>query len=322
VLLVAITLLAVRLLSRRPYAAVGWFWFLGTLVPVIGLVQVGEQALADRYTYIPYIGLFIAIAWGAAEIARRSKFLKALTWSVLLCALAVLVAATHRQTLHWRSTETLFRQAVAVTENNPMAREILAGALLEAGDLDEAEQHAGEALRLQPGFVEAEITLANILARRGNYEEAASRLAEVLRKNPRDWNTHFSLAQAFKLSGETARAIEQYRLGLRLKPEHPDALNNLAWILATHPDAALRNGSQAVELAERACALTRHRRPMLVGTLAAAYAEAGQFDKAIAAAQKARALALASGQEDLAHKNSELLNLYQGGQPYREPTEP
>ena len=317
--LVVATLLAVRLLARHRYVAVGWFWFVGTLVPVIGLVQVGEQSMADRYTYIPYIGLGILVAWGAEEVARRSNQLKVLLVSAAVLALAGLLALTRIQALYWQSTETLFRHAVAVTIDNPTAQEALAGALAEAGRLEEAEQHCREALRLRPEFSEAEIAYASILARQGKLAEAHAHLTEVLRRNPRDASAYFSLAQAFNLSGDTAQAIDQYREGLKSKPDTASALNNLAWILAACPDAAFRNGDEAVRLAQRACDLTRYQRPMLIGTLAAAYAEAGRFDEAVAAAQKAHDLALAAGQNELAAKNQQLLELYQSRQAYHEP---
>ena len=319
--LALLTLLAARLLSRARYVPVGWCWFLGTLVPVIGLVQVGEQAMADRYTYLPSIGLFILIAWGTEEIARRSHRLKLLTWAGALCALAALLVATRAQTRHWQNTETLFRQAVAVTKDNPMAQEVLGSALSETGNLPEAEFHCLEALRLRPDFPDAEIAYAAILARQGKFAAARTRLAAVLRKHPREASAYFSLAQAFNLSGDTAQAINQYREGLHLQLDHPDALNNLAWIRAAHSNPAFRNGGEAVQLAQRACELTRYQRPIMVGTLAAAYAEAGRFDEAIATAQKACALARTTGQEDLAVKNQKLLDLYQAHQPYHEPAE-
>jgi tetratricopeptide (TPR) repeat protein len=317
--LVLLTLLAARLLARARYVPVGWCWFVGTLVPVIGLVQVGEQAMADRYTYLPSIGFFILIAWGAEEFARRNKLLERLTTAAALCALAALLGATRTQTRCWQNTETLFRQAVAATRDNPTAQEALGSTLSETGNLPEAERHCLEALRLRPDFTEAEIAYATILARQGRFAEARPRLAEVLRRNPRDANDHFSLAQALNLIGDTIQAIAQYREGLRLKPDHSDALNNLAWIRAAHANPAFRDGEEAVRLAQRACELTRYQRPIMIGTLAAAYAEAGRFDEAIATAQKARALAAASGEKALADKNQRLLELYQAHQPYHEP---
>ena len=124
--------------------------------------------------------------------------------------------------------------------------------------------------------------------------------------------------QIFNLSGDTAQAIEHYREGLRWKPDQPDALNNLAWLRAANPDPAFRNGDEAVQLAQQACALTRYQRPIIVGTLAAAYAEAGRFDEAIATAQRARDLALTAGQKELADQNQQLLELYWTRQPYHE----
>jgi tetratricopeptide (TPR) repeat protein len=321
-ILVLLTLVAVWLLSRARYVTVGWFWFVGTLVPVIGLVQVGEQAIADRYTYLPYIGLSILIAWGAEAMARRISLPKALVGCVAVLALGALLALTRAQTLYWLTTETLFRHTVAVTVDNPMAQETLANALSQRGNLEEAAEHCLEALRVRPDFSEAQITYASILAQQGRLAEARARLAEVLQKKPREAGAHFSLAQAFNLSGDTTQAIVQYREGLKLKSGDSNALNNLAWIRAAHADSAFRNGTEAVQLAQQACELTRYQRPIIVGTLAAAYAEAGRFEEAVATAQKARALALAAGQKDLAEKNQQLLELYRARRPYHEPTEP
>ncbi len=132
---------------------------------------------------------------------------------------------------------------------------------------------------------------------------------------------YFGLAGLLARQGDTAAAIEQYQQGLRWQPDLPDALNNLAWIRAASSNPAFRNGEEAVRLARRACELTGHRRPLLLGTLAAACAEAGRFEEAIAAAQKARDLAQASGQNELAQKNEALLKLYQSRRPYHEPPE-
>jgi len=130
------------------------------------------------------------------------------------------------------------------------------------------------------------------------------------------------LAQVLSQSGESARAVEHYREGLRRRPDHPEALNNLAWILATDPDANIRKGGEAVQFAKRACELTRYQRPLLLGTLAAAYAEAGHFDAAVATAREAIARARALGQSGLAEKNQQLLERYQAHQPYHEPARP
>ena len=130
------------------------------------------------------------------------------------------------------------------------------------------------------------------------------------------------VASAWAGQGKVQCAIQGYRAALALNPQSPEILNNLAWILATCPEANLRDGAEAVRLGERACELTRFQRTLMVGTLAAAYAEAGRFAEAVATAQKACALAAASGDEALAGKNRELLQLYRAGRPYHEPANP
>jgi protein O-mannosyl-transferase len=356
IVLAAVTLLALRLLPGHRYVAVGWFWFVGTLVPVIGLVQVGEQAIADRYTYLPSIGLFVLVSWSLGAIAGHCNRLKFLLVSASILSLAVLLVVTRGQVRYWQTSETLFRRALAVTENNPFAHCLLAGTLAGVGSFEEAEAHSLEALRLKPDFPEAQIICARVLAHQHKFEEAISRLSEVLRQNPGDALAHFSLGSVFGQQGDISQAIDhyrqaltlksdyadahfnlasllaqqgdipqaidEYRQGLKSKPNDPDALNNLAWVRAANSNPAFRNGDEAVQLARRACELTGYRKPLLVGTLAVAYAEAGQFEEAVATAQKARDLALASGQKELAEKNQQLLELYRTRRAYHEPLEP
>jgi tetratricopeptide (TPR) repeat protein len=228
--------------------------------------------------------------------------------------------------------------------------------LAGAGNFEEAEAHSLEALRLKPDFPEAQIICARVLAHQHKFEQAIARLSEVLRQNPGDALAHFSLGAVFGQQGDISRAIDhyrqtltlkpdyadahfnsasllaqqgdipqaidEYRQGLKSKPNDPDALNNLAWLRAANSNPACRNGDEAVQLARRACELTGYRKPVLVGTLAAAYAEAGQFEEAVATAQKARDFALASGQKELAEKNQQLLELYRTRRAYHEPLEP
>jgi protein O-mannosyl-transferase len=352
--LAVITALVLRLVARHGYLAVGWFWYLGTLVPVIGLVQVGEQAIADRYNYIPSIGLFVMAAWSLGDIACRWPRLKPVLCSASVIAVAALVVATRQQVLYWRTSETLFRHALAVTGDNPWVHCLLADTLADSGSFDEAEYQCREALRLKPGFPEIQVLYARVLERGKKLNQAAAVLSEVVQQNPADAaaqcalasvlsqkrdfapaiqhyrealrlkpnypEASFSLASALSQQGDASGAIAQYRAGLLLQPDSPDPLNNLAWILAANSNPAIRDGQEAVQLARRACDLTRYQRPMLVGTLAAAYAEAGRFDEAVAAAQKARDLALASQQQELADRNYKLLELYRTHQAYHEPS--
>jgi Flp pilus assembly protein TadD len=152
----------------------------------------------------------------------------------------------------------------------------------------------------------------------GRLDEAQAKILEALRLYPQFPDAHFQLARTLAMQHKTAEAISQYRTALQLQPAMPDALNNLAWILATNPQAEIHNGAEAVQLARRACALTRDSQPVLIGTLAAAYAEAGQFDEAVASAQKAHDLAVAQGLDKVAAKNSKLLELFRAHHAWQE----
>ncbi len=525
----AVTVLLALLLAvlwqrtARPYLLFGFAWFLGTLVPVIGLVQVGGQAIADRYQYIPQIGVFIAVVWLAAEWAQqqrqwRSGLVGAGALAVLACA-----TLTWQRVQDWKNSETLFTQALRVTQGNYIAhnnlglhylslkRYDLAIPCFEAAlalrpafaathsnlglalaarqQVPQAIEHLQEALRLKPGFFEAQVNLANlyfpqqrwsealvlleeavrtaphypegqysianVLAEQGRLEEAlahvrralqfrpdyvealnclgtiylkqgkledaatqyraalainpnfaearcnlglvaatqgrtaeaiteyeaalrvkpdllsarfglamvlerAGQLAQAgehwaaaLQLSPELWAAHEQLglllvrqgkvtealphfaeavkhqpdnyrlrgqyAMALDQAGETQRAVTEYRRAIELNGNQPELLNNLSWILATSTNAEWRNGAEAVQHGEAACRFTEHREAGYVGTLAAAYAEAGRFGDAVATAQKAIDLAKAAGQTDLATRNAELLELYRARKPYHEP---
>jgi Flp pilus assembly protein TadD len=193
-----------------------------------------------------------------------------------------------RQTRVWRDSETLYRHTLAQAGNAPLSEYL----------------HA---------------RLAHALFQNGRPAEALSEYASALQLDPNLPEAHEGMALALGSLGRTSEAITHYRAALRGKPDSPASLNNLAWLLATHPDPNVRQGTQAVALAERACALTQYRKPTLIGTLAAAYAEAGRFPEAIESAQKAEALATAAGDTNTAARNRELLELYRRNQPYREP---
>jgi Tfp pilus assembly protein PilF len=283
-ILLAISVFVVLTARTRPYLVVGWFWFCGMLVPVIGLIQVGMQSMADRYTYLPGVGLFIMAVWTLAESRLNTA-----KWKVALATASILVIGLYgftarAQVNYWRDSITLFTHAVEVYPNADEARGNLALALSNDGRLEEAVAHF------------------NI----------------VLQSQPDDPEMNFDIAVALNGLGKTKEAIQHYRHGLLANSNSPDALNNLAWILSTHPDAQFRNGRDALELAEKACRLTDYKRAMFLGTLAAAYAEARRFSEAVSMAERAVQLAESSNQPQLAAKNRELLELYRAGKPYRE----
>jgi tetratricopeptide (TPR) repeat protein len=383
-LLIFLSVFCIRRMRFQPYLLVGWFWFLVTLVPVIGLAQVSVQSMADRYLYLPSIGLFIMVAWGMAGIASISSLWRATVTVGTTVLLMACLLDTRYQLRYWRDSVTLFSRALEVTGENPMGNFFLGNALWVSGNLDaaaknyrsvlrsapnsedvhyrlgyilclqkkwpEAGVQFGEALRLNPDNPYAHKYLGDTLVAREKFDEAGTEYATALQLRPDDVvireamallvkkaetakaltslyetlksqptaEAHARIAVLRTTQGEFQDALEHYLAALRLKPDSPEVLNNLAWLLATCPDGHIRDGTQAVKHAGRACELTHYHMTPFVGTLAAAYAEAGRFDDAISTAQKACTLATESGDQDLLKRNQELLALYQSHQPYHE----
>jgi len=488
-LLVGIAVFVLNNRRRCPFLLMGWLWYCGTLVPMIGLVQTGGQAMADRHTYIASLGIMILAVWGVHALTRRWRH-RLITLSVAgLTVTVACLALTRHQLEYWRDSETLFQHALAVTENNYLAHNNLGDALERKGQTDEAIRQYQEAIHLRPTYADAHYNLGNVLYKKGqtdeairqfqdylrlkpdnidahynlgaafyqkgrmdeavnqfqevirlkanyaeahyclgmalgargqmdeatrqfqevirlkpDYADAYNKLAialdragqtdnaivqyqEYLRFRPDDGDARYNLAKALARRGRITDAVSQFREVIRLEPGNPDAhddlgdaliasgrldeaienyrralqtdpnrpqtlyrlglalgqlgrteeaidayraalklnpslapvLNNLAWALATSSNAQLRNGAEAVQLAERACELTHHTQPWFVGTLAAAYAEAGRFPDAAAMAEKAEQLAATAGAKKLAEQDRQLLELYRAGKPYHEP---
>jgi Tfp pilus assembly protein PilF len=328
VILALVTAVAFTSLRRKPWLAVGWLWYLGMLVPVIGLVQVGLQAMADRYTYLPAIGIFLMVAWSVGEVrgsrVEGQDYVARLTnqprllGAVALAIVSACAVLSSAQVHTWKDSETLYRHALTVTSDNAIVHGNLGSALIEQHRFAEAAGEFAEALRIKPGYAEAEGNWGFALALQGKVDEAIAHYHKALELKPDLERTHFTLGQALLMQGKRDEAIAEYRAALQINPDWPAAANDLAWILATDADEHIRDGAKAVELAERACRLTGLRETLFVGTLAAAYAEAGDFKNAVGTAEKARDLAKARGQPELARRNEELLELYRAGKPYRE----
>jgi Flp pilus assembly protein TadD len=246
ILLVAITVLALRARRQRPYLAVGWFWFLGTLLPVIGLVQIGLQSRADRYTYIPFIGISIAVAWGAAEIAGQRKWLTPVI--VALCAICPFVTWT--AVSNWRDSLTLFRHAIDVTSGNWVALSAYSQALIAQGRVEEAIPYVREALRLQPNLPEAHITLASALSERGDLNEAETRFRDALQLEPENADALEGLGMILTEKGQTREALERLTRAIALRPDDPDSHYNLgrAYALSHQLDPAIAQFREALRL--------------------------------------------------------------------------
>ena len=487
--LAAISAAVVAARRKCPWLLLGWLWYLVMLVPVIGLVQVGKQAMADRYTYLPQIGLSIILAWAGAAVCRWRPDRRGAFAVVMALLLAALMASAWRQTSYWQDSETLWTHALSCTSRNPVAHNNLGAAMKRQGRVDEAiaqyrkaleirpdhvealnnlgnalagrgrvdeaiaqyqkalairtdhvealnnlgnalagrgrvdeaiaqyqkalavnpehaeahnnlgvalsdrgradeamaqyqktleinPRHAGahnnlglalaaqgrvdeavaqyrkaleltpdyaeahnnlgvalrkrgrldeamaqyeRALKLKPGYAEAHNNLANALAGHGRLAEAMAHYRQALAINPDYAEAHQNFGAVLYQQGRVPEAVAQWRQLLRLRPNQLAILNRLAWVLATAPEASLRNGAEAIELAQRAVRLSGGREPALLDTLAAAYAETGRFPEAVQTEEKAVRLADAKGDRTLAQQIRTRLELYSSGKPYRQP---
>ena len=491
-LLATITLLIFFNRRRHPYALVGWLWFLGTLVPVIGLVQVGRQAMADRYSYLPLIGFFMVIAWGAAELVKikalQSSAARCTVAGAMIAALAGCMMLSGIQTGYWRNSTALFDHALEISPTNPIIHNNygvalcvedqvepgmdhfgkalavdptfylahynlgnahrtlgnpqravrayrralrfkrdanthlnLAVTLAEIDKLDEAideynqalalkpnwaqahnnlgfaygtqgkydlsVKHLRRAVAIQPQFAEAHLNLANALAAVAKHDEALEHYLTAVQQDPQSSQAqyrtgsalldrghrdgavkhfrkavqldpdfaaahsdlalalgsggefeaaidHFqkslalepdsafcqyNLAVTMTLVGQLGESLPHYRRAAELEPSWPGPWRGVAWVLATHPDAAVRDGQKAIEAAQRAVQLCRHGDPQVLDALAAAQAEAGQYEQAVSTAQAAITLATAASDQKLVSDISTRLTLYESQRPYRAP---
>ena len=212
-----------------------------------------------------------------------------------------------------------YRKAIQINPNYADALNNLGVTLATRGQFDEAIENYRKAIRINPNYAEALDNLGIVLAAKGRLDEATVNYRQSIQVNSNRPETFFHLGATLGQLGRTREAVAQYREALRLNPNLADALNNLAWVLAASPDAELRNGAEAVRLAERACELTQYGEPLYLETVAAAYAEAGRFPEAVTTAEKAEQLATTAGLTAVAAKNRQLLELYRAGKPYHEP---
>jgi len=349
-LLLAISIAAYALRKTQPPFIVGWFWFLGMLVPAIGIAQISYYAHADRYTYLPQIGICLALTWMLLEWCRRWRLPGVVPGGLAALALAALIILARKQTACWQDSLTLWTHTLACTSDNSIAHNDLGNALLEKGDVDAAITQYQTALRIQPANAPAEENLGNALLQNGDADNAIVHLNHALQLQPHVASTHYNLANALLKKGlldeaiahyesslqidplhpetclnlgnallekdDAKAAISSYQRALEIKPNYPVVENKLAWIFATAPEAALRNGARAVELAQQADQSAHDGNPVFLHTLAAAYAEAGRFSDAQNTAAKALTIANTHGPPGLADQIARELKLYTAGLPY------
>jgi Flp pilus assembly protein TadD len=248
-LLIVLTLATVLASRRWPWWMVGWLWFLGTLVPVIGLVQVGAQSMADRYSYLPSIGLFIALTWGGYQWAARLRWRRILLWVAVVALSGIWLGLTRRQAGYWKDSETLFGQALAVTDDNWMAHCNLGIALNKKGQREAATTEFREAVRLRPGYAVAQQNLGAVLLAAGNVDEGLTHLQEAVRLKPEYALAHCNLAVALRRSGRLEEAIPEFRAALRWDPGDAQTHYDLGMALraAGRMDEAADEFRQAVK---------------------------------------------------------------------------
>ncbi len=235
VALVCITIVVVRGARRWRYLATGWLWYIGTLVPVIGVVQVGAQAYADRYAYVPLIGLFIIVGWLVPDILAGWRYKKIAIWLCTFLAVVPMAIAATLQVGHWRNTVALFEHTLAVTEDNCVAHNGLANKYGKLGQIDKSIEHGREAVRICPQYRMAHYNLGMGYYHKGELEKAIERWQEALRLKQDYREVNFNIGVAFEALGEADKAVEYFRSELAINPGHKRAQQKLDALLTRHP---------------------------------------------------------------------------------------
>jgi len=232
-LLVFVSVLVIRFVKKLPYLSVGWFWYLGTLVPVIGLVQVGSQSMADRYTYVPLIGIFIMIAWGVPELLKRWRYNKTIFSLSAGIVIPILMIITWIQVGYWKDSITLFEHTLSVTSNNYLAHNNLGVVQARRGKLNEAITHYHEALRIKPDDTDTHNNLGFALAQQGKLEEAIFHFKEAIKINPKNEYAQINMGVAMARQGRLGEAIFHFQKALKVNPNNENTHKNLAVALIT-----------------------------------------------------------------------------------------
>jgi tetratricopeptide (TPR) repeat protein len=313
-LLLTISLAAVVRRKQNPYLIVGWFWFLIMLVPVIGIVQVGLQGHADRYTYLPQIGFYIALTWLVLDLAKKWR-----SHAIVLAPGAIAVVTTlsilaWKQTAHWRDTESLWTYTLTVTPESDVAHTGLAGILFAQGKIDDAIAHYRRAIASRSGNSGAQHGLAAALTQQHKVDEAIEHYEKALELQPDNIEASNALALLLVHRGDYGGATRWWENTLRYEPDDGNAMSNLAWMLATCADRQLRNASRAVELAEHADRLAAGKNAIVLRTLAAAYAQDRQFDRAIATAERGVQIAVTNVQPTVADDLRRYIDMFKRGE--------
>jgi tetratricopeptide (TPR) repeat protein len=342
---------AVFVLRRHRYLVTGWLWYLVMLGPVIGILQVGSQAHADRYTYLPQIGLYLLLTWAAAEFCARLRYRHLLLGILSTVIMAALIFCARLQASYWQNNETLwthalasatdnstaeaqlghayylkqkmelaiahFEKALRIEPNQAFAHATLGMVLLEMGRVEDSLAHLQKAVEIQPDSVEAHSNLGLAFLQIGRLNESVTHLQRALEIDPGHANAHYNLGNTFLQMGRFNEALAHYDKALEINPNDVEVLNNMAWVLATAPEASTRNGEKALAMAQRSVSFTGGAQPRTLATLAAALAETGRSQDAVETAERALQLAIDQGNFALADSIRTQLEFYRSGRPFR-----
>ncbi len=250
VVLLGITFFVLYYARRLPYLVVGWLWYLGTLVPVIGLVQAGIQAMADRYTYLSYTGLFVMVTWGVADYLNSLKCRKVVTAMFSSITISILIILAWQQVQYWKDTKTLFMHAIRVTDRNYLAYDIVGQEYLNNNRIKEATDYFRTAVKLMPNYGNSNNNLGHALSLQGLYKEAIPYYRAALRVNPREPVIHLNMGNALYNMKDYNQSFVHYQIAASLKPDDP-AIKLTMGMLMIHlgrPDKAIVHFREALRL--------------------------------------------------------------------------
>jgi Flp pilus assembly protein TadD len=298
----------------------GWLFFFVAILPTMGIISFTYSIVADKYAYLPSVGLLVMLGWLTGVLWEHFSGASLRRIGVVVIVLAAAFSESvviRRYLVHWENTESHIRHMFTLAPNSTVLCNFSGIVLYRQGKTEQAINQFYKTLELDADNRRAHNNLGILLAQRGDLDGAIRHFVKVTQLDPGNDRAHHNLGQAFYSKGQIRSATKHYGESLRLTPTSPATLAGLSWVLATTNKDEFRNGAEALRLAKRACELTDYRNPETLRTLAAAYAETGQFMEAVEAAQKAVDLYLASGDQRRAAHTARMLQLYKGGKPYR-----
>ncbi len=299
--------------KRNPWLLVGWLWYLGMLVPVIGFVQAGSQAHADRYTYLPQIGLILAATWALTNASALGPWRRKIFGVAGLLIIGLLIWCARIQTSYWRDNESLWEHALAVTADNDLVEDQLGSAQMKKERVDEAMAHFERALQMNPNYVTAHANLAIALAKKQQWDEAMAHFQRALEIDPNYSEGQYNFGNALIQMGRVDAALLHFQKAVEIQPDYAEARDNLGSVLLQkgQVDEAIAQYQRALEI--------KPDSPGANSNLGLAYAQRGDYDKAIEASTRALELAQKAGDKNLRAEIERRLNLYRNHEPYRPP---